>query len=147
MKFFSALAYAAIGYCLSCTGQTNLSSPKTVPFFLPPVQLRGKPKSETVKTELDALKPAVAASPAQTTSVDLVFGDSEMNSRVVKSGEFYLVRPAQPSGDPVVRFVDGIFRPEVVHVGKIPVACSVVTAIKRKNPLCLLNPLVFQASW
>jgi len=40
-----------------------------------------------------------------------------------------------------------IFRPEVIHLGKTYVSCSLLTAIKRKNPLCLINPIFFNLSW
>jgi hypothetical protein len=40
-----------------------------------------------------------------------------------------------------------IFEPEVVHIGQFDVACSIITAIKRKNPLCLLNPMVLNIAW
>jgi len=75
------------------------------------------------------------------------FDDENLQSSVVRKGEFYLTRAELPSDSAVVRFVDNIFAPEVIHIGKKEVVCSVVTAIKRKNPLCLLNPLFFQLSW
>lgn len=40
-----------------------------------------------------------------------------------------------------------VFSPEVVKLGKVKVTGGVVAAIKRKNPFCLLNPLVFAAGW
>lgn len=36
---------------------------------------------------------------------------------------------------------------EVVRVRKVALSGSIITAVKRKNPLYLLNPLVFVASW
>lgn len=45
------------------------------------------------------------------------------------------------------RSLDSVFRPEEFRVGKTTVSCSVATAIKRRNPLCLLNPIVFNLSW
>jgi hypothetical protein len=42
---------------------------------------------------------------------------------------------------------DPVFAPEVVKVGKVRMSGGVVTAIKRKNPFCLLHPLAFVASW
>lgn len=59
----------------------------------------------------------------------------------------YLNRPRGPSDNLFVRAVDGIFRPEVVHFKKVDVSCSLVTAIKRKNPLCLLNPIFLSVDW
>jgi len=72
---------------------------------------------------------------------------SEFHSRVIRSDEFYLTRAELPADSGVVRFLENTFTPEVVHIGKVPVTCSIITAIKRKNPLCLLNPLFFQVSW
>jgi hypothetical protein len=118
-----------------------------VPFFIAQVQLRPEPGAEAIKTEPLVSPRPVSSAPAELTTVDLVFGDDDMHSRVVHGGHFYLTRPEARSEDPLARAVDGIFKPEVVHIGKIPVTCSVLTAIKRKNPLCLLNPLLFQASW
>ncbi len=99
--------------------------------------------------------PDLVTSPAAVTAVTTVdsfeldnsFPAGEFHSRVIRSGEFYLTRPESKSDSGVVRFVEGIFTPEIIRVGKTSVSCSVITAVKRKNPLCLLNPLVFQASW
>ena len=43
--------------------------------------------------------------------------------------------------------LDPILVPEVLKLGKVRVASSLINAVKRKNPLCLLNPIVFAASW
>jgi len=43
--------------------------------------------------------------------------------------------------------VDAIFEPEVLRLGKAGFSCSIVTAIKRCNPLCLLNPEFLRFSW
>jgi len=59
----------------------------------------------------------------------------------------YLTKPEPPSDNRLVRFAESTFRPEVFKVGKTSVSCSIVTAIKRKNPLCLLNPFVLSISW
>lgn len=45
------------------------------------------------------------------------------------------------------RALDSIFRPEPIRIGGVEASFTVVTAIKRKNPLCLLNPLVINVSW
>jgi hypothetical protein len=45
------------------------------------------------------------------------------------------------------RAMDAVFRPEVIKIGGAEVSCSVITAIKRKNPLCLLNPMVISVAW
>jgi hypothetical protein len=42
---------------------------------------------------------------------------------------------------------DPVFAPEVIKVGKVRMTGGIVAAIKRKNPFCLLHPLVFAAGW
>jgi len=43
--------------------------------------------------------------------------------------------------------VDTIFEPETLRLGKVNFSCSIVTAIKRRDPLCLLNPAFLGLSW
>lgn len=75
-------------------------------------------------------------------------GQPGLHGSYVRSDEFYLIRNAPQFDRDIDRFVDNVYRPEVFHLGKIPMTFTVWTAIKRKNPLCvLLNPIVFQASW
>jgi len=59
----------------------------------------------------------------------------------------YLTLPEPPSENRLVRLAESTFRPEVFKIGKTSMSCSIVTAIKRKNPLCLLNPVVLNLSW
>jgi hypothetical protein len=55
--------------------------------------------------------------------------------------------PLRRTEDLGSRFCESIFQPEEFRVGKTKVACSLLTAIKRKNPLCLLNPIILNVSW
>jgi hypothetical protein len=73
--------------------------------------------------------------------------DPQLYHYLDRSG--YLTRPAPPSSSFLVRATDAAFTPEPVHIGKTTMfSCSVLTAIKRKNPLCLLDTLPFlQISW
>lgn len=59
----------------------------------------------------------------------------------------YLKRPASKPDKIFVRAVTEIFEPSPFRIGKTTVACSIVTALKKKNPLCLLNPIVLNVSW
>ena len=43
--------------------------------------------------------------------------------------------------------LDPILVPEVIHFHKVYVSGSIINAIERKNPLCLLNPLVLAIDW
>jgi hypothetical protein len=136
-------------------GQTNTSAATPLGFSVPPLRLRGEwwYKQKTVVGDrvdkpaptISLSTPAALATPAVALQSSL--GDAEFSSRVIRSGEFYLTRAEPPADSGVVRFVEGIFTPEVIHLGKSRSRARFVTAIKRKNPLCLLNPLVFQVSW
>ena len=55
--------------------------------------------------------------------------------------------PVETSDNRLVNAMNAVFEPEVFHIGKISASASIVTATKRKNPLCLLSPAVFAFSW
>ena len=58
------------------------------------------------------------------------------------------LKHSEPASDDLFsRVINGIFVPETFRIGKTTVCCSVFTAIERKNPLCLLNPIVLNVSW
>jgi|SRR6185369_10683702 hypothetical protein len=138
----------AVGFCcLSCYGQTNASTIASSRFFLPPIQLRTETRPSDGEPKKSAPEPGVSFPSSQPITLEAALGDAGLHSSVVRSGEFYLTRPEPPSESGVVRFVEGVFKPEVIQVGKTSVSCSVLTAIKRKNPLCLLNPIFFGVSW
>jgi hypothetical protein len=59
----------------------------------------------------------------------------------------YLRRPPAESDNAIARALNSIFEPTPVRIGKTTVACSIITAIKKGNPLCLLNPMVLSISW
>jgi hypothetical protein len=59
----------------------------------------------------------------------------------------YMKPTPPPPEDLFSRTVNAMFQPEPVRVGRTTVAFSPVTAIKRKNPLALLNPIVLHISW
>ena len=59
----------------------------------------------------------------------------------------YLTRPELPSEDRLDRLVNTIFAPEPIQFRKASVSCSIITAIKRRNPLCLINPIFLDIRW
>ena len=138
-------------FALTGRGQTNSTAEVRPRFFLPPIHLRLDQEPETLKPAPSvslSLTPISQASQATSSSLEISWSDgSEFHSRVIRPGQFYLTRAEPLPNGTVARTLDRIFTPEVVHVGKIPVSASIVTAIKRKNPLCLLNPVFFQISW
>ena len=72
--------------------------------------------------------------------------DFQLNYR--RQRDFDFIRPVRASSDPVTRAFGSVFQPEVFHIGRTTtVSCSILTAIKRKNPLCLLNPVFLEVTW
>ena len=124
---------------MTCHVEADDVATQSVPFFLPRVQLREGLRSKPAQLEQTLSTQPISSAPIGSTVLESALSDNELNSRVIRSGEFYLTRSAAPSNSGLVRFVEGIFTPEVIHVGKASVACPVVTAIKKKNPLCLLS--------
>ena len=70
--------------------------------------------------------------------------DPELYKRLEAAG---CLTPHPPPPDNAFTRAMSIFEPEVVHLGQFDVSCSLITAIKRKNPLCLLNPMVLNVAW
>jgi hypothetical protein len=62
-----------------------------------------------------------------------------------------LIQPPAPlPHDSLSRACEAVFKPEVVHIGqKATFSCSIWTAIKRRDPLCLLNvnPSFLKITW
>jgi hypothetical protein len=69
----------------------------------------------------------------------------QIYDRLEKGG--YLTRAELPSEDRLDRLVNTIFVPEPIQFRKVSVSCSIINAIKRKNPLCLLNPIFLDVRW
>jgi len=67
------------------------------------------------------------------------------SARLKEAG--YMNPKPPPPEDFFSRTVNALFQPEPVRVGRASVAFSPITAIKRKNPLALLNPLVLNVLW
>ena|SRR5215471_9479652 len=83
---------------------------------------------------------------ADSFSVSVRGSDLEMQvCRRLEDGG-YLTRPEPET--PLTHFLDRTFSPEVIHLGRNATAsCTLYTAIVRKNPLCLLNPMFLFISW
>ena len=155
--------------CWNCTGQTNGTSGPVRLHSLPAPQLR-QPASQVRHSALvsdpaddnvsSLLAPAdsdrISTNTASATSAAPLLDqmtwtsrassyDFRMFYRLDKAG--YLTPAKLTSDNRFVRFVDNTFQPEGIHFRKVDLSCSLITAIKRKNPLCLLNPLFFNLSW
>ena len=155
-------------YCLSSFGETNapLASPQL--FSLPGIQLRlpfaeSKEGVQRLTTNLDeeltseTVPKSEEASPslaAESTPGDSPEPKTLTNEELLMLGYYerlerggFLTPPTRPPENLYTRTVNAIFQPEVMHVGKTFVSFSPITAIKRKNPLALLNPIVLNIAW
>jgi hypothetical protein len=164
--FFCLLAAC----CVNSFGQTNSAPPSAKLFSLSGPALRtatlekealtewspitettsSKSEAQLAQTELTLTLDSSAAIPGR--SAEPMSAETSERALMLKYHERlkrtgYLTRPEPPSDNLLVRFADSTFRPEVFKIGKTSVTCSIVTAIKRKNPLCLLNPCVLGFSW
>jgi len=141
--------------------QTNSSEDHIRFFSVVTAQLRtADAEPPPSRTGLQPGEVALHSRPVETRVTDLkvrpshaftsVVMTDDQDFRVSYGGRYDddFIRPAKVSADPVTRVLDSIFRPEEFHVGRATtVSCSILTAIKRKNPLCLLNPLFLSVSW
>jgi len=159
-----------IACCLNSFGQTNSASSSAKLFSLPGPALRTPMLEKETPTEGSQITDTtISKSETQFAQPDLTLtldssdakqgpppepmsaetreqaGMLRYHERLERTG--YLTRPELPSENRLVRLAASTFRPEVFKIGKTSVSCSIVTAIKRKNPLCLLNPFVLTVSW
>ena len=169
-KVCTAILLCAITlHSLNAAAQTNCPPNPSRLFSVPTVALRAPLISRLVVPSVSSDLPTVQVSNSQTvprtgTLLDIshdasnnaVSGEITANRfnsdfdqrlfwRLEKGG--YLTQHAPGSDNRLDRVLDGIFQPEIIHVGKTTVSCSLLTAITRKNPLCLINPIFFQLCW
>lgn len=133
---------------LGCWAQTNLTPSG---FSLPPMQLRAELTLDSPAVSPTSPFPAHVLdtnSPSRDVSATTEDMAPELQSYNVRSDRFFLVPTVEPPPEtPLGRALYSIAEPEVVHLGNKPLECSAVTAVKRKNPLCLLNATFLKMTW
>lgn len=128
--------------CINSSGQTNSAVSRAQLFSLPAVRLRTsslEPGKDEVLPQLQSGQMTLSSEGSHSDASPRL----DVYRRLEEGG--YLTRLEPQSS--VEQCVDSLFRPEVLHLRKVTVACTLVTAIKRKNPLCLLNPVFLNVSW
>jgi hypothetical protein len=138
MAFASALLLG----CLVSAGQTNDPTDSPAPLFLAPFKL-WTASTNTISgpwNEDSLLKFSQSLSKEGQGSPDLETG-------LEANGEFYLSPAEQTSDSAFVRAIDSVLQPEVIPLGNAQLQCSIIKAIKRKNPLCLIDATVLKLSW
>ncbi len=141
----------------ACFGQTNGSPPAKLSESIQLQQLRS-PQTHLfsppeLKThELPTRPEDVITRPDRQAQVFSSRVDSLNNQtssaifrRIEKEGS---LRPAEQAPTTELgRKVANAFKPEILHVGHVRIYSPLVTAIARKNPLCLLDPMVLGISF
>ena len=107
----------------------------------------GLEQSQHVAVESEQATNAGPESSFETASANSSLSGASLRiyERLERAG--YLTRPELPSEDRLGRLVNTIFVPETIQFRKASVSCSIITAIKRKNPLCLINPIFLDVRW
>jgi hypothetical protein len=98
--------------------------------------------------------------PAKATTADTAFqntglsasmasqNDEQFRQFILRHPGYGFVRTPREPDDRISRAFNAVFKPEPIRLGRnATFSCTIWTAIKRKNPLCLLNPIVISASW
>jgi hypothetical protein len=129
------MSLCRISFCV----ETNNCPAPCIGFSLPPMHLRAESSPETVPLDTRAAAAALSSVSPDSIKSENTQNDWDFHSRVFRSDRFYLTQAKAPPDNGFARFVDTIFTPEVVHVGKASVASPILTIAKRKNPLCLLS--------
>jgi hypothetical protein len=150
-----------VGMALTAAAQTNSLQQCLRCFIVPkshlrteysePAESRADPQDGQVSlssspTEMGAAHLKIQSSDRIGLSADR--GEWDAERYYLRQPNFGFIAPARVSDNLVIRALDSVFRPEEFHVGRTAtVSCSILTAIKRKNPFCLLNPIILDVSW
>ncbi|SRR5258705_1187529 len=167
MRKMNAVGFLFAFCGLTCFAQTN-STPVPAPLFLPPELQRvpttieemlpkhwrpggerDAPQASAARAEQSATAPVQISATYERMTGDIDEGRLERLYRRLDQldREGRLMQRDEASENRLARALDTVFRPEVIKIGGAAVSCSVITALKRKNPLCLLNPMVIAVAW
>jgi hypothetical protein len=161
MNRITLTAWLVLFFAVTASAQTNSAEACHSLFLVPGSHLRDLPS--------DAQSPGRAVSPDKVVSAGQAIPDDSAGAmderlravrmsvstgmdrfdldllhKLEQDGSF-IRQPGPPTG--LAKFADSVFRPEVISLGKAKFTCTLITAIKRKNPLCLLNPYFLNFSW
>jgi hypothetical protein len=159
--FRRVIVMVVVGMALTAAAQTNSIPQYTRWFILPEPHLRteytepsvarpdpqdGQVSLSPVPTEMGSADLEIQRSDPIVFSADL--GDGYVQRYYLRQRDFGIIQPARVSNNLLVRACASVFRPEEFHIGRTAtISGSILTAIKRRNPLCLLNPIFLNVSW
>lgn len=159
--FCLEIVMVIIGAALTTASETNTIPQLSRFLILPKPQLRTEYSEQTVSrsdpqnrlvnlssfsTELNAS--ALKMKPSDPIVLSANHGDEAFQRYFNMRPDFGFIRPVQASDNLIARAFDSVLQPEEYRVGKTAtLSCSILTAIKRRNPFCLLNPIFLNLSW
>jgi hypothetical protein len=155
------IVMAVGGIALAAAAQTNSFPQYARWLILPESHLRTEATEPPASTsDVEDGQAKLSSSTTALRSADLKIQHSDANglSEVRDGGDvqryyfrqpdFGFIQPVRVSNNLVVRAFDSVFRPEEFHVGRtVTASCTLWTAIKRRNPFCLLNPIFLRGAW
>ena len=149
MKAKYLVSGALLWSSLACGwGQTNLSSSD---FTLPPMNLRAELSLDAPQPQPPSPFPNHAFptnAPEREVTATTLETPGALEGYNTRSDRFYLTPALEPPPEtPIGRALDSVARPEVVRMGEADLSCSIITAVKRKNPLCLVNATFLDLTW
>jgi hypothetical protein len=100
-----------------------------------PAQARSLPKAPGLKWPGE---PTPASSGQMSLEANPHPAQAALFSRIEREGLLKLRTPAFDSD--FARKIEAAFRPEIMRVGSTEISSSIITAIARKNPFCLIEP-------
>ena len=133
-------AYALIASCWVSFGETNTPA-AAQPASRPALKLPAAPTQNPPAV----LLPADTNSPAGQMSLEGNQAKTPASKRSEPEGLLNLPGPAY--GSDLEPGMAAAFRPEIIRAGHTQIYSSVVTAVARKNPLCLLDPTFLKISF
>ena len=126
------------GLCrMSCQGEEDHAATRPNLFVLPPIMLREQSGPKPTQPDQALFKQSTLSVRTEPAAVGSTVS-YDLHSPVIPSSEF-VTRPPASSNSSGWGYIDRLFTPEVIGIGKVSVSCPFVTAIKRKNPLRLLS--------
>jgi hypothetical protein len=149
------VAWILFAPCLVCSGQTNspvpaaradnssqtqFTPPQSQLFPPPDLKLHELPFKQ--ESQSDALPHRTLAYSGQMDS-QVTPAQAALFRRIERSGQ---LKPP-PGETDFERKLDAAFKPKVIHIGHVQIYSPIATAIARKNPFCLLDPMVLGISF
>ncbi len=147
----NAIVVSAALLWSSLAGSLAQNSASTSDFSLPPMQLRTELTLDSPPSPAPSPFPLHVLdtnSPSRDVSASTPDTAGTLQSYNARSDRVFLVPPlGREPETPLGRAINSIGQPEVVRLGSASLESSVVTAVKRRNPLCLINATFLKMTW